>query len=182
MKPKMAAFATVVVISAGLVANPWRAVRAQPAQTEHDIPQSIRLEHEDSIAQLTKLSKRRAPVGPAAQKALELIKQHQAREAEYILPPLTLLPLLAAGKISPDMKWAVEMADKIKAHREEIFQEHTQITDAMNALLAAADHARDAEAAEYARTAVADSLGDLEIQEPAALLVGEYLRTKLAAP
>jgi hypothetical protein len=71
------------------------------------------------------------------------------------------------------------MADKVKATREEIFLEHTAVTDAMNAILLEADKVDDKEAAEFARAAAADSLGDLEIQEPTTVLIGEYLKLKL---
>jgi DNA-binding XRE family transcriptional regulator len=151
------------------------------AQPAHDIPQSIRLQHEEDEATLNELSRKPAPVGPAAKAALDLVKRHHQREAEYILPPLTLLPQLADGKVTPDMKWAIEMADKVKANHEQIFQEHAQITDAMNALLLAADRAHNAAAAEFARGAVADSLADMELDEPTTILIGDYLRSKLPA-
>jgi hypothetical protein len=150
---------------------------AQP----HDIPQSIRLQHEEDIAALTELAKRPAPVGPAAKTALDLLKRHHQREEDYILPPLTLLPQIADGKVTPDMKWAITMADQVKANREEIFQEHAQITDAMNALLLAAERAHNTAAAEFARGAVADSLSDMELDEPMTIVIGDYLRSKLPA-
>ena len=74
---------------------------------------------------------------------LALFKAHIARETEFILPPLTLLPELADGKVTPDMKWALAMCDRVKAEQEQIFQEHTQVTTAMNALAAAARRAHD---------------------------------------
>ena len=110
-----------------------------------------------------------------------LFKQHLQREEEFILPPLTLLPQLADGKVSPDMKWAIAMADRVKAEREKTYQEHTQITDAMNALAAAARKAHDAEALEFAQAAVADSLNDLELLEPMSIVIGDYLKAKLAS-
>jgi len=146
-----------------------------------DIPQSMRVEHDNTIAQLTKLSRKRGPVGVEARKALALFKQHLQREEAFILPPLTLLPELAEGKVSPDMKWAIAMSDRVKAEREETFLEHTRITDAMNALATAARTAHDQEALDFAQGAVGDSLSDTEITEPASILVGEYLRAKLPA-
>ena len=110
-----------------------------------------------------------------------LFKKHLQREEEYILPPLTLLPLLADGKISPDMKWAIAMADRVRTDREQIFQEHTQITDAMNALAAAAQKAHDTAAYDFARGAAADSLNDIELMEPMTIVIGDYLKTKLPA-
>ena len=174
MTPKMVVM--TMMIAMGAVAT-GDAV-AQPAR---DIPQSIRLQHQEDEATLAELSRKPAPVGPAAKAALDLVKRHHQREAEYILPPLTLLPQLADGKVTPDMKWAIEMADQLKANREQIFQEHAQITDAMNALLQAAERAHNTAAAEFARGAVADSLADMEISEPTTILIGEYLRSKLPA-
>ena len=158
------------------------AARAQPAPASRDIPQGILLMHEDDINELTVLARRRSEVGAAAQKALDVIKRHHQREVSYILPPLTLLPAIAEGRVTPDMRWAITMADKIQADHEAIFAEHTEVTDAMNALLEAADKADDKDAADFAHEEVADSLNDLEVEEPAAILVGEFLRARLAAP
>ena len=154
---------------------------AQSAPHAGDIPQSLRLEHDDTLQQLTALSHRHGPVGVEAGKALALFQEHLKHEEEFILPPLTLLPYLADGKVSPDMKWAIAMADRVKAEREEIFQEHAKITDAMNALLTAARKAHDKEAADFAQSAVADSLNDVELLEPMSIVIGDYLKAKLPA-
>jgi hypothetical protein len=154
-------------------------VAAQSAPHARDVPQSLRLEHDDTLHQLTVLSHRPGPVGVEARKALAVFKEHLQREEAFILPPLTLLPDLASGKVSPDMKWAIEMADRTKAEREKTYQQHTQITDAMNALLAAARKAHDTAAADFAQSAVADSLNDLELLEPMTIVIGDYLKTKL---
>ena len=79
------------------------------------------------------------------------------------------------------MAWALEMTDKVAADREKIFVEHTEVTDRMNALYDAAIKAHDAEAADFAKSASADSLNDLEILEPTVLLIGEFLRARLPA-
>ena len=79
------------------------------------------------------------------------------------------------------MKWAIAMADRVKTDREEIFQDHTQITDAMNALANAAQRAHDTTALDFARAAVADSLNDTELMEPMAVVVADYLKMKLPA-
>jgi hypothetical protein len=154
---------------------------APSAAPAHDIPQSLRLEHEETLGRLAALAKRRGPVGVEARKALVLFKQHTARELEFILPPLTLLPALADGKVTPDMAWALAMADRVKAEREQIFQEHTQVTDALNALLAAGQRAHDKDAIDFAQSAAADSLNDIEILEPMVVVIGDYLHGKLPA-
>jgi hypothetical protein len=147
----------------------------------HPIPQSLRVEHDQTVERLSILAKRPGQVGVEARKALVVFKRHIAREQEFILPPLTLLPALTDGKVTPDMAWAVAMADRVKAEREQIFQEHTQITDVLNDLVAAAAKAHDKNAQEFAEAAAVDSLNDVELLEPMVLLIGDYLRGKLQA-
>jgi hypothetical protein len=166
---------TAVVVGVCLVGT----ASAQPASHAGDIPQSLRVEHSDTLEQLANLARRHGAVGEEARKALTLFKQHAQREEAYILPPLALLPLLADGKVSPDMKWAIAMADRVKAERDEIFQEHTRITDAMNALATAAQKAHDTAAYDFARSAAADSLNDIELLEPMTIVIGDYLKAKL---
>ncbi len=170
---KLAAFTALV--SLGIFSS----VRAQQPVASHDIPQSLIYEHQQTMTQLEALSHHPGAVGADATKALALFSQHTARETEYILPPLSLLPDLADGKVTPDMAWALEMTDKVAADREKIFAEHTEVTDRMNALYDAAIKAHDAEAADFAKSAAADSLNDLEILEPTVMLIGEFLRAKL---
>lgn len=175
MRPKTTKLMALTAMTAALALP----AKAQDATADHPIPQSEQLEHQDTMAELTALSHRRGPIGEAATKALELYKAHVQRENAYILPPLSLLPMLADGKVTPDMAWALPMIDRVKAEHEEIFQEHTKITDAMSALHAAGQHAHDQHVQDFAEAAVADSLNDLEILEPTVLLIGEYLRSKL---
>jgi len=156
------------------------AVRAQSSAV-HELPQSLIYEHEQTISELEGLTHHPGAVGVEATKALDLFKRHIAHEQEYILPPLTLLPDLADGKVSQDMAWALEMTDRVRTNQEQIFAEHAAVTDRMNALYVAALQAHDAEAADFAKSAAADSLNDLEILEPTVIMIGDYLRTKLAA-
>ena len=176
-----AIFGTMALIAAVVVA-PFGAVMAQGAPSHgHLIPQALLLQQKETIEQLSGLGQKRAPVGPAASKVLVLMKRHMEREREFILPPLTLLPLLADGKVTSDMAWALPMTDRVKAEREQIFEEHTQITEALNELIVAATRTHDNTAREFTQSAAADSLEDLEILEPALLLIGDTLRAKLPA-
>jgi hypothetical protein len=181
MKQVSTVAAAAALVAAIALAGAAGTATAQTSSHVGDIPQSVRLDHENTIAQLTAMSHKRGRVGVEAAKALVLYKKHLQREEEFILPPLTLLPLLADGKVTPDMKWAIAMSDRTAAEREETFIEHTQITDAMNRLLTAARAAHDQEALDFAQGAVADSLNDIEITEPTSILVGQYLKAKLPA-
>jgi hypothetical protein len=162
-----------------LLATTGSAMAQAPASHVGDIPQTLRLDHEETIRHLSAMAKRKTPVGAIAAKALIVIKDHHAKEEEYILPPLTLLQSLSEGKVSPDMKWAIAMADRVKADREQIYATHVKITELMNELLAAAIKTHDNDAKEFAEGAVADALSDMELQEPTTILIGEFLKSKL---
>ncbi|HET6184887.1 MAG TPA: hypothetical protein VFA03_15010 [Acetobacteraceae bacterium] len=179
--PMLSTLAAIAALAWLGGADPAHAQTGPAPAAQHPIPPSLQLEHQDTLARLGVLARRPGPVGAEARKALPLVKRHFAREDEYILPPLTLLPYLADGKVTPDMSWAIAMADRVRADREEIFQEHTQITDAFNAIAAAARRAHDQEAAEFAEAGVGDSLNDLELIEPGVLVIGEFLREKLGS-
>jgi ferritin len=69
----------------------------------------------------------------------------------------------------------------VRAEREKTYQQHTQITDAMNELAAAARRTHDSEALDFAQGAVADSLNDIELLEPMSIVIGDYLKAKLPA-
>jgi hypothetical protein len=179
MRSKLVATAAVLVLTSVAPLGCWGGSAAAQTQQAHDIPQSFRVAHEETLAELTAIGKRRSQTGSIARQAISAVKRHFQREEEYILPPLTLAPAIALGKVTPDMKWAIAMADRIKADRETIFKEHTVITEWMNELAAAAERAHEADVLAFARGAVADSLNDTEVNEPMAIVIGEYLRAKL---
>jgi hypothetical protein len=184
MRPRSSAVLALLAFATAAWTGASGFAASQPAaaaSVQHDIPQSLVFEHEETLKHLAVLARRPGQVGSVARKALGLFKRHIEREQAYILPPLTLLPDIADGKATPDMAWALAMADRVKADREAIFNEHTQVTDAMNALFIAAERAHDKDAMEFARAAEGDSLNDIEILEPAVLLVGDYLRSRLPA-
>ena len=174
---RKAAFALLAIAAAGVAAS----TNAQPAlDVHHEIPQSQALEHQENLDRLTALSAHPGKVGEIARKAVDMFKAHNARETDYILPPLVLLPFLADGKVTPDMQWALDMADKVKANREAIFEEHAGMIEVLNELQLAGQQAHDEEAVDFARGAATDALNDVEILEPTVMMIGEVLRARLA--
>jgi hypothetical protein len=147
----------------------------------HEIPQSQFVEHQENLDRLASLSGRPGQVGAIARKAAALFKKHSAREAEYIMPPLTLLPYIVDGKVTPDMQWALAMTDRVRTDRELIFNEHNEMIEVLNELRFAGQQAHDAEAVDFAKGAATDALNDVEILEPTVLLIGDILHAKLGA-
>lgn len=184
MRPTfIAALAAAAVTTLGWVGS-IQAAHCEPAPSSpltHNIPQSLVLEQQDTLDNLTVLARRHGTVGAVAARYLALFQRHAAREREYILPPLTLLGDLTSREVTPADAWAMAMADRVRADHDVIFTEHTQITEAANELLVAGRRAHDQAAIAFAEEAVRDSQNDMEIQEPAVLLIGAYLHSKLPA-
>jgi len=179
MRPGMASIAATALILAVATTGLRGPASAQPAQRARDIPQSLMVEHQETLERLETLAKRPPPVGPQARKVLELYKEHSAREQEFILPPLTLLLPMSEGKVTPDMRWAIPMTDRVRAEQEKIYVEHATMIDELNLLLEAARTANDADGIDFAQTAAADSLNDMELLVPMVLVIGDYLHAKL---
>ncbi|MBX9660502.1 MAG: hypothetical protein K2X00_18245 [Nitrospiraceae bacterium] len=101
------------------------------------VPQSLRLQHEQITDRLVAYTKHDAPVGVAATKALAAINRHYEKEEQYVLLPLALLPRIARGEISKDMEPAIALASRIQAALPELEKDHIQITSLMNELIEA---------------------------------------------
>jgi hypothetical protein len=102
-----------------------------------------------------------------------------ALEEEFILPPLTLLPSLAAGTVTPDMRWAIAMSDRVRTERDNLQQVHAGITAAILELKAAAEAENDEATIGFCTDLAAADLSDVEITEPTVLIIGDILRAKL---
>ena len=168
------AFAAIAVLSLAGVAS----AQAPPDGTE--IPASVEMGHAGAVSQLEALSGHSGRVGSIARQTLTAVKRHIAREDEYIKPPLALLPYLADGRVTADMAWAIAMANRLRADREVILQEHNRINTLLTELRDAGRVAHDQAAIDFAVSDAVESLDDMEIQEPTVLLIGEYLKLKLA--
>jgi hypothetical protein len=144
------------------------------------VPQSVSYEHEQIINDLTNFAKREVTHSAAAQKALTVIKAHYAKEEAFVLPPLALLPRIAKGAVSKDMEPAIALADRTKAALPELQNDHVQITSLMNELVEAGKADHDEELTRLATRVAIQSLNDLEITQPTTILIGDYLRLRLA--
>ena len=178
MHARMTAFAAVSLACAVCWPGPGGTARAE---TGRAIPPSVRTEHEGVLRYLRNIAKRPTPEGAAAQKVIDLLVPHMAMEEEIVLPPLVLLPDLAAGKVTPDMRWAIGLADRLKAEQRHFLQIHEGLSDAFIELLGAASEADDDGTVAFTKDLAADDLGDREVTEPTTLLIGKFLRSRLPA-
>ncbi len=170
-------FTAAALLGLGLAASgPLGSARANPAAV---IPPSEAVKQERVLASLQHVAQRATPSATAAQQLIVVLTKYNTFQNEVILPQLTLLPALATGKASPDMVWAVSMADRLRDERAYVQGLHREIVAAVLDLRAAAIAENDTETTELTEDLAAADLAEVEVTEPAAEMVGELVRNKL---
>ena len=76
---------------------------------EVNIPQSLKLEHEELHAELTRATQVSGKIGECAKAVAKILHPHFIKEEEYAMPPLGLLSLLADGKVTTEMRDVLTM-------------------------------------------------------------------------
>lgn len=143
---------------------------------EYKIPKSLKLEHEELHAELDRATRAGGKTGDAARMVAKLLHRHFVKEEEVALPPLGLLPLLAEGKITSEMKSVLTMTDKLKTELPLMLAEHKAIVAALTTLIKAAEEEKMSEYARFAEKLKLHAQTEEEVLYPAAILVGEYLK------
>jgi hypothetical protein len=146
---------------------------------ELQVPAALEAEHSELRAELGKAVNSGGTLGDAAAAVARLLYPHLDEEEEYVLPPLSLLPLLTKGEVNPEMSAGLPMAKKLRAELPHLLEQHEAI-DAELVKLAQA--ARDEQKWEYA--CYVDkfrSIAQFEerVLYPAVLLIGRYVRLNI---
>jgi len=144
-----------------------------------EIPKSLRVEHEELHEELVHATKVSGKVGEAAKVVAKVLHPHFEEEEEYALPPLGLLPLLAEGKITPEMKDVFKMTDRLKADLRQMLEEHKAIVATLNNLSNIAEKEKKMEQIRFAEKLMLHAQNEEEILYPTAIIIGEYLKLKL---
>jgi hypothetical protein len=139
-------------------------------------PPSLKTEHEELHAELARAERSGGATGKAAKAVAKALHPHFLKEEEYALPPLGLLPALASGKISPDMKEAIAMTDRLKVDLEPMLLEHEDIVKSLKVLTEASEMEKKTEFVHFAEKLVLHAKNEEEVLYPASMLVGEYLK------
>jgi hypothetical protein len=143
------------------------------------VPSSIIAEHHELHEELASAIKSGGRTGDAARIVEQRLSSHFEKEEEYALPQLALLVPLAEGRVSPDMKPAIELSDRLRADMPKMLEEHKAIVAALNTLKEAAKAENKMQAISFAETLSAHAQNEEQVMYPAAILVGEYLKLKL---
>lgn len=147
---------------------------------EFIIPQSLKSEHEALHAELARATKAGGKIGEAARAVAKILHPHFVKEEEYVLPPLGLLSLLAEGKVPPEMGQVLSMTDRLKAELPQMLEEHRAIVAALKNLSSVAKKEKKMEYLDFADRLIVHASTEEEVSYPAALLIGDYVKLKLA--
>lgn len=185
MKPLIAMIAVLFIACAPLQAQ----VHKDTTHKEHhstetkapgyEIPSSLQAEHKELHETLVKYTKLTGKTGAAAKEVARVLHPHFEKEERYALPQLGLLPALAKGQATADMREAVAMGDRLKQEFDEMLSEHKQIVVSLDKLQKAAKEERRPEVVRFTESLKLHAKTEEEVLYPAAILVGEYLKLKL---
>ena len=145
------------------------------------IPESVRIEHHAIHEQLEAAMQAPGQVGVAARALGKVLHPHFVREEEIALPPLGALTPLAAGALPSDAALLLTMTDALRRELPQMLAEHTRIRAGVEALRAAARAERAATYERLAEQLALHARTEEEVLYPAAVLVGDLIRARLAA-
>lgn len=146
---------------------------------ELKIPYPLKAEHEELHNLLRQATQLPDKTGNSAKIVAKLMHPHFVKEEEYALPPLGLLPLLASGKFSEEMKQVVSMTDKLKKELPAMLAEHQQIVEALKDLKKRAMSEKHSEVAAFADKLILHAQTEEEVSYPTAILIGDYIKLRL---
>ena len=144
------------------------------------IPKTLEKEHEGLHAELRKATLAGGATGKTAKRLLSVLHPHFVKEEDFALPPLGLLPSLSRGKVTPAMKDILLMTDKLKIDLNQMLKEHEEVVAVLEKLVTVARKERKLEYVRFAERLTLHAQTEEEVYYPAAILIGEYLKLKLA--
>ena len=143
-------------------------------------PQSLRTEHEEIHEALAEATRAPGRVGAAANELAAVLDPHFERENQIALPPLGLLAPLAAGDTPAGVQEALAMTDSLRKELPRMLEEHKRIRAATEKLRTVAREEKSSVHEQFAERLVAHAQTEEEILYPAAILVGDIIRARMA--
>lgn len=144
------------------------------------IPSSLREEHEEIRRALDRATLEPGRTGQAARALAALMEPHFVKEEELALPPLGILPDLAADRITPGMEAVGALALKLEAELPTMIEEHVEIAAAATALADVARTEGRPEIEAFAGRILHHARTEEEVTYPAAVVAGRCARSRLA--
>lgn len=116
--------------------------------------------------------------GPAARAIKKVGATHFAK-AKDAFAPLGLLPQLAEGKVTPQMRVAIQKAEKLRSGLRQIHGEHRELVAGLKRLAEAAKEEGKSDYVRFAERLTLHIQEEEEVLYPAVLLVGDFVKWRL---
>ncbi|KAB2912912.1 MAG: hypothetical protein F9K29_17545 [Hyphomicrobiaceae bacterium] len=145
-----------------------------------EIPKPLKIEHDELLGELVEATQAGGRTGDAAKTVAKLLHPHFVKEEEYALPPLGLLVPLSEGKFEAGMAGVLKMTDRLTPELSTMLAEHKEIVGALAKLVDAAKAENKPAIAHFAEKLMLHAQTEEQVLYPAAILVGEIVRSKLA--
>jgi hypothetical protein len=145
-----------------------------------EIPGPLKAEHDELHAELVEATKAGGRTGDAAKAVARLLHPHFLKEEEYALPPLGLLVALSEGRLEAGMADVLKMTDRLKPELGTMLAEHKEIIGALRKLVYAATAEHKPDIVHFAEKLMLHAQTEEQVLYPAAILVGELVKSKLA--
>ena len=145
-----------------------------------ETPKALRLGHDEARAEFVRATTEGGPIGVAAKRLAQMCLPHFEREEKYVFPVLGLLPELTRGVVRPEMAVVLPLIAAFSAKHDVLDSQHQSIQSAIDALLQASHREKNREVAEFAYNMRVHERIEDEVIYPTVILVGNYLRDKLA--
>ena len=143
------------------------------------IPESMQSEHGAIHEELVRATNAPGPVGAAARELAAVLHPHFVREEEIALPPLGLLAPLAGGEFTPEMRDVLPLTDALRLELPRMLEEHKAIRAATSRLAEVARAEGNAVVTRLAEQLALHAQSEEELFYPAAVLVGELVRSRM---
>jgi hypothetical protein len=147
--------------------------------TKSELPSVVQMAHDELHEEMVQATQLGGETGTAAKAVVRVLFPHVLREEEFAIPPLSLLPRLARGEVSPDMASVLPQSELMKGELARMLDEHKLIVEALRNLLRAATAEHHSGYARLAQKLILHAMMEEEVLYPASILVGEYLKLKL---
>ncbi len=144
-----------------------------------ELPHVLQIEHQRLHEEIQAATRLGGETGAAAKDVIKVLFPHMLLEEEFGIPPLSVLPRLAQGEITPDMARVIPQSELLKAELPRMLDEHKLIVNALQKLLQAAAREQHTGYAQLAQKLILHAQLEEEVLYPASIVVGEYLKLKL---
>ena len=143
-------------------------------------PKSLQLSHDEVRAGFVRATMGGGPIAAAAKRLAKISLPHFDGEEKFVFPVLGLLPDLKNGFVQQEMADLLPLIADFRTRFDSLEKQHESIRSAIENLLEASHRSNNREVAKFAYNLRIHERIEDEVIFPAVMLIGNYLRERLA--